>query len=303
MKKYLVLGGSGFIGQHLVQQLAKKNKVIVGDIKKNINFVDNSNILFQYNNFIETEDFADYLDNIDVVFHLISTIMPHDGTQNINSEIKENIFPTINLLDSMIKKEVKNIVYISSGGTIYGEKNNQIIKETEYKEPISKYAILKLMIEKYLHLYNRHHNLNYKVIRLSNPYGILKNKNRKQGAIPIFINKLMNNEPITIWGDGTNIRDYIYIDDVIDGILSILSYRGEEKKFNLGYGKGYSLNYIIELITRELQINNPKINYISKRLCDVKENILDVSLIKKCTGWYPKINIKEGIRFLISEMK
>lgn len=299
MKKYLVLGGSGFIGRHIVKKLSEKNKVLVADLFSSEEFTCNSNITFVKLDFINTKNFDSYLKDIDTVIHLISTIVPEEGTNNINKEIEENIFPTINLLDSMVNMGVSDIIFMSSGGTIYGESNNEKISEDKNKIPICKYAVQKLMIENYLSLYGIYNGINYKVIRAANPYSCEVKKNKMQGLIPILINRIISSQNITIWGNGENIRDYIYIDDLIEAFIAVDKYEGKEKIFNVGTGKGYSINQILRVIKDELGNYDAKVLYEKERICDVRNNVLDISLIKECTGWHPKISIEDGIKLCI----
>ena len=302
MKKYLVLGGSGFIGGYLVKELAKSNYVLVADVIPKQDAQYGPNVEYQYLNFVETQDFSSYLQGVDTVVHLVSTVFPEDGTANINKEIEKNIFPTINLLEDMVKAEVKKIIFISSGGTVYGEKNRLPIRESDDQLPVCKYGVYKLIIEKLLHLYKRYHNLEYRVVRLSNPYSEKVRKGRLQGIIPIFIHKILRRETITVWGDGNNVRDYIYIQDAINAILAVNNYVGEENIFNIGSGVGYSICNIIDLIVKILNCEYPKVVYEKKRTCDVRQNILDVSLIKKCTGWEAKTDVETGIGKCISAL-
>lgn len=303
MKRYLVLGGNGFIGRNIVKKLCRENEVVIADLNLNDEFKDNENIKFLQLDFVNTKDFRPYLKDIDTVIHLISTILPSEGTDNINKEIQENIFPTINLLDSMVSIGVMNILFMSSGGTVYGDTNNETIDENTSTVPICKYAVNKLMIEYYLHLYSIYHKLNYKVIRAANPYSSEVKQNKMQGLIPVLINKVISQEDITIWGDGTNIRDYIYIDDLVDAFMAIDEYFGEEKIFNVGTGKGYSINQVLSFIKDSLNTDNVNISYEKERACDVKSNVLDISRIKECTGWSPKVGILEGIRLSVESLK
>ncbi|WP_297417348.1 NAD-dependent epimerase/dehydratase family protein [Clostridium sp.] len=303
MKKYLVLGGSGFIGRNIVRKLSEKNKIVVADLNLSDEFKFNPNISFEKLDFVNTTDFKPYLQDVDTVVHLISTVLPTDGIENINKEIQENIFPTINLLDSMVSMGIPNILFMSSGGTVYGNMNNEVISENANKLPICKYAVHKLMVEHYLHLYNIYHKLNYKIIRAANPYSSEIKQNKMQGLIPILINKVISGEDITIWGDGNNIRDYIYIDDLVDAFIALDEYHGEEKIFNVGTGKGYSINQVLTFIKEYLDIETVNVLYEKERDCDVNRNVLDISRIKECTDWHPKIGIREGIRLSVESLK
>lgn len=302
MSNYLILGGSGFIGLKIVEKLCKNNNVIVGDIIESPKISQLQNVSFVYIDFVNTTDFTPYLQKIDTVIHLVSTVLPSEGTENLNCEIRENVFSTINLLDSMVNAGVKKLIFISSGGTVYGEGDKKQTNEGFEKHPISKYGVHKLVIEKYIHLYYKFHNIDYRVIRLSNPYGSLEKINKKQGIIPVIIDNIISKNTIHIWGDGENIRDYIHIDDAIEAFFAVDRYDGEYKIFNVGTGKGYTLNQIISIIIKELNCEMPTIKFEEARKCDVRKNILDISLLNKCTGWRPQIELEDGIKRYIKEI-
>lgn len=300
MKKYLLLGGNGYIGRYLAERIAMENEVVVAD--KNIEKCGKcGNIEYKNIDFINCNNFDEYLCDIDVVIHLISTIFPNDNLENIEKDITENVFPTLRLLRDICKKKDTKIIFLSSGGTVYGEHNRVPIKENEIKMPICNYGIIKENIEKYLELYSNYMNLNYRVIRLSNPYSEKIKNGRKQGIIPIVIDQIINGDIIKIYGDGNEVRDYIYIDDAIDAIMEIINYGGEEKVFNVGTGKGYSINELLELITEDLKDYKVNIEHLDNRKCDVSYNILDITCINKETGWYPKISLEQGIKKVINE--
>lgn len=300
MKKYLVLGGNGFIGRNIVKELAIDNEVIVADR----NFEDiynNKNVSFKKIDFVSQNDFSNILDGIDSVIHLISTIGPQDKIDNIELEIKENVFPTIKLLDSMVKCKTKKIIFVSSGGTVYGEHSEAPIKETELKQPICHYGIIKELIEKYLFLYKIYYNIDYNIIRLANPYSEMTKSGRSQGIIPIFADQILNNQEIKIWGDGNDIRDYIYIDDAIKAVIKIINYNGDEKIFNVGTGKGYTVNQVLDLVSKELNISNPQVTYLEERKCDVKYNVLNIDKISSILNWRPTVSLEEGIKKIVKK--
>jgi UDP-glucose 4-epimerase len=302
MKRYLVLGGNGFIGKYIVEKLAIDNEVVIADFNIE-NKMPIKNVKYKKIDFTKTEDFDEYLDNIDIVIHLISTIMPSDNIKNINKELEENVFSTINLLNGCVKKNIEQIIFVSSGGTVYGEHDILPIKEDEKKNPICNYGIIKELIEKYLALYFHNYGLNYKVVRLGNPYSEKMKNGKRQGIIPIIIDQIINNKPIKIWGDGEDIRDYIFIDDAIDAIIKVIEYEGNEKIFNIGTGKGISINKLIDIIKKYLSEYDIKVEYTNSRKCDVKNNILDISKIEKETGWTPTTNVESGIKKIIEIKK
>lgn len=301
MKKYVVLGGSGFIGKKLVEKLSEENHVVVADRNYSSEFNLMKNVSYIKVNYTEEMSFASLLDGADTIIHLVSTLFAKDGTENLENEVSANVFPTIRLLEDMVGRNV-NLLFVSSGGTVYGEGGESPVLEDDEKHAFCGYALTKTMIENTLELYKNQHGICYKTVRLSNPYGFMRSSGRMQGLIPIMVNRLLHEEPITIWGDGKNIRDYIFIDDVVDAIMAVLNYEGEENIFNVGSGRGYSINEIIKLITEKLSLKKPPIiQYYSSRKCDVRKNILNIDRITNCIGWRPNTPIEKGIELVIGE--
>lgn len=296
MKKYLVLGGNGFIGSHLVNKLAEIGNVRVFDYNTN-NIKRNKSEIEVVQGDFRNCDFESLLDRIDVVFHLIGTTTPFDGTGKIEEEILSNILPTIHLLDAMVKKKTKKLIFASSGGTIYGDMI-ELSSERSALNPICSYGIQKQVIESYMMLYRRYHDLNAKVVRIANPYGTGQNVKRRQGAISVFMDLIVKDKVIEVWGDGSALRDYIHISDVIDALIAVEEYDGIENIFNVGTGIQYSVIDIIKEIGTSLN-KEPTVIYKEKRLCDVEANRLDVSLIFKECGWKAKVSLDEGISMLI----
>lgn len=304
MERCLVLGGLGFIGEYLIGAMSKdeKYKITIADKKIDKEAIVN-NIRYVPFSFEEKTEFCSYLENIDTVIHLVSTIFPSDNMDNLQNEVEENVFPTIKLLESMVKEKSKKIVFVSSGGTVYGNHSTAPIKESESGFPVSNYGIIKQIIERYIFLFHHYYGLDYRIIRLSNPYSTKSFKGRKQGIIPILIDKMENNEVIEIWGDGQNIRDYIYIEDAIEAMKKIIEYEGTDKIFNVGNGKGYSTNSVINLLKAYMNIQEPEIKYVGPRKCDVNNNILNTDLLNKLIGFTPKYSLEEGIKEILRNNK
>lgn len=292
--KFLLLGGSGFIGSQLARRLINMQQgvTIVG---RNDSF-QLPGAEYKQLDFVGCSDFTNCIKDTDVIVHMISTITPSDNLENLKQEINDNVFPTITLLENAAKLH-KRIIFISSGGTVYGE-NNVNNFETTTTNPICNYGITKLIIEKYFYLFHHFYGLNYQIIRLSNPYSETIYHEKKQGVIPIIIENIINNRPIEIWGNN-QIRDYIHIDDVIDGIIAIINYHGEERIFNLGSGIGHTINDIISIASKSLD-KNPIIRHRPSRKCDVNKNVLDISLILRETNWQPKLSLEKGIERVIN---
>jgi len=301
MKKAIVFGGNGFIGQHLVKELSKDHVVIVADINNSTDTTEN--ISYIYCDFTKQKDFASLIENVDLVFHLVCSTIPEDGTDNFEQEIKDNLFSTIRLLDSKQFSSEKRIFFVSSGGAIYGNSLKQMQSEDDKTLPVCKYALIKDYTEKLLELYRIMHGIQYSVIRMSNPYGTKVRKGQRQGLIPILADCIWNNKDFNIWGNGENVRDYIHINDAVKAIRSIMEYNGTERLFNVGSGRGYSINDVICLMKDSFKCSYDKIVYKAARLCDVDHNILDISNLYMLTGWKPEIQLSEGIQILVQQYK
>ena len=210
----VVMGGGGFIGSHLTESLLLRyGKVTVFD-KPGAPHLDllsrkGANIIL--GDFLESTHVQKALISADTVFHLISTTVPKSSTDDPVFDIETNLVGTVSLLNLAKKTGVKKIVFTSSGGTVYGVPREIPISEDHPTDPISSYGIVKLTIEKYLHLLWTLYGMNYSILRISNAYGERQIANSAQGIIPTIIDKVLHDEVFTIWGDGSVIRDYVHI--------------------------------------------------------------------------------------------
>ncbi len=299
MKTCLVLGAGGFIGKNLCRQLCREYKVIGFDIIKPKELEGIENLELLEGNFIEMKDFTPLLTGVDKVFHLISTTIPSEDTEHIDNEIMENIVPTVRLLSDMTKCGVKEIIFSSSGGTIYGETGDHRNKTTDQLNPICSYGVQKKVIESYLEFFGLYHGINYKIVRISNPYGIGQDPAKPQGVIPIFIYRLFQKKPITIYGDGNNQRDYIFMDDLMSALMKVAEYDGDQHIFNIGSGQAHTLHEIIDIIVEKSGMNFARISYQPIRKCDVSKTIIDISVTEKELGWSPRVGVEQGISTVI----
>ncbi len=292
----LVLGGNGFIGSHLVDRLlAEGHAVRVFDkyeehYRRPLPAVD-----YRFGDFGNRGLLADSLRGIDVVFHLISTTLPKTSNDDPAFDVQSNVVETIFLLEQCVERRIKKIVFVSSGGTVYGVPENLPIHEDSRTQPVCSYGITKLMIEKYMEFFHYLHGLNYVAVRPSNPYGSRQNPFNIQGAITVFIGKAVTKQPIEIWGDGSVTRDYLYIDDLIDGMYKAMVRKTPSRIFNLGSGEGKSLNEIISII-QAVTNADVKIEYKSKRTFDVPKIYLDITKAKSQLDWQPSTSLEAGIR-------
>ena len=300
-----VLGAAGFIGKNLVKQIAFNNKIKLVD--RELRYFDTIkkfgiDASYYVSDFTLEADYDSLVMNSDIVYHLVSTTVPTTSNQNIPEELISNVVVSSKILEACVRNKVKKVIFISSGGTVYGKDVESPIKEESAMNPISSYGIQKLTIEKLLYLYNYLYGLDYRVIRLANPYGPYQRPNGVLGVVTTFAYKAMKDEEITIFGDGSVVRDYIYIDDAIRGILNIVNSTSTYKTFNLGQGKGTSVNEVICTL-EEITCKKLKTNYVAARQVDVPVNYLDIGRYEKVCGKLNPISLKEGIKKTLEFME
>ena len=292
--KILVLGGNGFIGSHLIDQLILTgHKVRVFDRSPEQFRKPLKNVDYHYGDFNDGILVSEALHSIDVVFHLISTSVPSTSNLSPIDDVNNNLVGTIKLLESMRKTGIQKIVYLSSGGTVYGDSKKLMITEEHPLNPICSYGIVKLAVEKYLIMYQKLYEFEPVILRASNPYGPRQGKMGLQGLIGTILNKVINKESVEIWGDGEVVRDYLYISDLIRACVLAVN-KNVSGVFNIGSGQGYSVNQIIQLI-EDVSFCKINVNRTDIRDIDVKRSVLDINKVSRVLGWSPEIHIKEGL--------
>lgn len=298
MTKFVVIGGAGFLGSHLCDALLSAGcSVRLFDragIPWHRVFGNHEDVECMQGDYTSVADVERAVAGCQIVFHLVSTTLPKSSNDDPIYDVESNIVGTLRLLDAARHHGVKKVVFVSSGGTVYGIPHAVPITESHPTEPVSSYGIGKLTIEKYLHLYQKLHGLDYTVLRLSNPFGEGQRSNASQGAVAVFVNRAASHQPIEIWGDGTVVRDYVYISDVIDALIKAAAYQGETRLFNIGSGQGKSLNSILMAI--EALLDRPVVRvYLSARTFDVPANVLNISLAQKHLAWSPQVSFEQGL--------
>lgn len=299
METCVVLGASGFIGKNLCPKLARKVRVIAFDryVCKELTGIEN--IEQVTGNFTETSDFSPLLKNVDFVYHLVGTALPKDGFDYIVTEAEENVIPMLRLLEQMVQCKVKRIIFASSGGTIYGERRDEQCLVTDRLFPQCTYAVHKQVIETYLDYFNRCTPLRCISARLANPYGMGQGIERQQGVIPIFAYHILHGLPISVLGNGTNKRDYIAMEDMVNALVLLAFYQGEVSTFNIGSGESHSLLKVIEKMEQISGRRFIKIDYSPDRVFDVSNVVLDIEETKKELSWKPEISLEQGITGVI----
>lgn len=296
----LILGAAGFIGTNLTIKLVENIDNHITLIDKRIDFFSDikkfcfPNVEIKDASLDENMDFS-ILEGQDVVYHLVSTNVPTTSNQHIRQDIQSNVLFSSCLFEACVKYGVKKVVFISSGGTVYGKEGVCPLPEDTQTNPISSYGVQKITIEKLLYLYNYMYGLDYRIIRLANPYGPYQRPNGVLGAVTTFTYKALKGEEVQVYGDGSVIRDFIYIDDAVKGIINIVEGENKHHTFNLGSGHGTSICEVLKTIEKVLGL---KMNIVYKegRAVDVPVNYLDIRRYEKYYGKLNPISLEKGIK-------
>lgn len=291
MSNVLLIGGCGFLGKNLVNTFLEVDDISIYTydiselvIPKTKSFIGNVENINYIKDIIKGN-------NINKIIYLVSSLLPASDYVDFQKEMNVIYSSMIELLMFCSQQKV-DFIFFSSGGTVYGLQSG-ILKETDNTNPISFYGLAKVQIENLIKFYHQQFGLNYLIIRPSNPYGYGQNLYGKQGIIAVAIGKTLNNKPIDVYGDGGNIRDYIFIEDFCHYMKYLIVNRVINKTLNIGSGIGYSINdvlNIIEKVTRKKLI----INYIKKRNTDVPSIIMDISELNKIVK-YKQVDLEMGI--------
>lgn len=296
MKHICVFGGSGFIGKCLVKQLINTGRKItvigrnpVSPFDSTVNYASRGNR--KNLNLLKEIGF------IDEVIDLSYSSTPKTSFENPIRDIEDNLEMTVEVFQQLIDMEINKLIYVSSGGTVYGEAMELPVRENHITNPVSPYGITKLAIEKYGLMYHLSHNLPITIVRPGNAYGAGQIPFRGQGFIATAIATIIEKKKVKVFGNPGTIRDYIHVDDIACGIISALEHGIIGECYNIGTGIGKTnldiLNTLEPLVaqfglTCEYEI-------LPERLFDVKNNILDSSKLTEISGWIPKIDLVSGI--------
>lgn len=294
--KALVLGGAGFIGSNLVQALVaqgQRPRVLTRPSRSNANlrrFFDSIDLI--HGDFMDDSILRVALRDVHTVYHLITTTFPNMVIESSNYDLLSNLLPTIRLLELSREAGVKRIVYASSGGTIYGEPRTVPIDESHPLAPKSAYGQSKLTIENYLSFYARTTPLEVSILRVSNPYGPGQNIYGNQGLIAVAMGCALDGRALNVIGKGDSVRDYVFIDDVIDAMLRATT--AAPQVMNISSGAGRCVNDVIAAIDAVSGRPLKRIE-IPERAGDVKVSILDNSRARTALGWSPQVGFEDGI--------
>lgn len=300
-KNVLILGGNGFIGTNLCAKI-DKTKYNITSFDINMPLDKQMEVNYIVGDFFDISVLERLLCDIDIVIHAISTVNPGNSNVQYMRGYENDFVQTIRLCELLAQKKIR-MIFLSSGGTVYGEQEIYPITEGICPKPINHYGNIKLCIENTLRTFNIQAKTDFIIARIANPYGPGQDYSKGVGFIDSAIKKTIHNHKIEIWGDGNIERDYIYIDDACKIIERIMEYTGEHDTFNISSGYGATQRDILEILAKM----NCKIDveYQNARSVDVRRIVLDNSRIQLLYK-QPLVSLQEGIekyyKFLLTQI-
>ena len=296
----LVLGGKGFLGSHLVDALLLQGNFVRVFDRPRTDFLEGActsheNLEIVEGDFASESDVADAVVGCDVCFHLVCTTLPKSSNLDPVFDIETNLIGTVRLLNHALRAGIKKLIFLSSGGTVYGPPLELPISEAHPTNPICSYGVTKLAIEKYLGVFQQLYGLDYMTLRVSNLYGERQRILSSQGAVAVFLGRALNGEKVEIWGDGSIVRDYIHVSDAVGALLAALNGSGDERVLNIGSGRGITLNEVVAAIGCAMGTEVERV-HVTKRSFDVPANVLAIERAKRVLGWEPRISFADGLK-------
>jgi len=293
MSKVLVTGGAGFIGSHLVDRLVSLNHEVTVIDDLSTGNEDNVNAKAHFLKYTIGTNLASLLiqeERFDVVFHLAAQINLRDSFMDPVHDARTNVMGSLKLIEGAVKSGSK-MIFSSTGGAIYSPRSSVPWSENDPAIPESPYGVSKLAVEHYLRVLTT----NSAILRLANVYGPRQNPKGEAGVISIFLDRMLQDQPIKIFGDGFQTRDFVYVDDVVDAFM-LAMVNDITGIYNVSTCDRVDINKIAELLKRMTSKNNLLIEYAPPIEGELKHSALNYHKIKGMWGWRPKTALYDGLK-------
>jgi UDP-glucose 4-epimerase len=290
----LVLGGSGFIGSYVCDALLDRGHAVSVLSHSNERFRQElETVEYHYKSIEDIAAVSQVLAGADCVVHLISSTVPSTSNLDPVADVRSNLLPTVKMMEMMRQLGPRRIIFLSSGGTVYGNPHTLPIREVDELNPICSYGVVKVSVEKYLRMYSELYDFQTTVIRPSNPYGPRQGRKGVQGLISAFLNCILEGRSLKVWGDGSVVRDYFYVADLANLCVACVE-GGHTGIFNAGSGDGVSINELIHTIQKVCGVAGD-VEYMQGRSFDVAATYLDIGKAQTEIGWAPTVSLEDGI--------
>lgn len=299
--RFLILGANGFIGSHLVDELVDAGFGVraFDRFSKSAQFMPSPLIESFTGDIMNMAHIQEALKGVDYLFHCFSATTPFLAENDPFTDITSNLLQSVRLFEQAVSAKVKKIIYISSGGAVYGKiKEGNRLYEHTTPLPLSPYGISKLATEHYLEYFNQKFGMDYVIYRLTNPYGprqVLKNN---QGVVPSFIKRILDGEDVIIYGDGKSSRDYIYIKDATKMIVTSFYRSGKHSVYNIGSGRQVTLNKLLDTIQNQLGVR-AQVKYTEVPKTFVNKSPVSIRRFSEDFGKPDITSLQDGLRATI----
>ena len=289
----LVTGASGLLGSALLTSLSREGERVVA-VGRRRSEIELDGVTWVEADLDTCTSWSEWLKDVDVVYHLAWSSLPHTASAAPAADASTNVVGTVRLLESLRDKPGTRFVFASSGGTVYGPPIHLPISENHPTRPISAYGVSKLAVERYLDFFAEAHGLDPVSMRIANLFGPNQDVSRQFGAIATFSANALIGKPIRIFGDGGTVRDYVFVSDVADALITAGQTRHISRALNVGTGQGRSLTEILDLV-RSLTGRPIDIQYSEARNFDVRYSVLDVSRAAAELNWRSRTSFEMGV--------
>lgn len=295
MAASLVIGGNGFLGSHVVDALVEAgDTVTVFDRFSAPPMYTAPGVRSVVGDFESHADLRVALEGQQKLFHFLSTTTPIAAENDPSMDVRTNLSASVELFELAVQAGVQRVFFASTGGAIYGDQAGELINELVVPQPVSPYAIGKLAIEGYLRYFRRKHGLQSVSFRISNPYGPRQHPHKRQGVIPIFLQRIADGQPVIVFGDGSMVRDYLYVEDAARMVTVASAGEPQHDVYNIGSGIGVSVNELVA-VAREVTGRSVEVQHIEQPVTFVNRSVLDVSRFSQEFKLRASVSLREGM--------
>ncbi|SLN65047.1 dTDP-4-dehydro-6-deoxyglucose reductase [Roseivivax jejudonensis] len=297
-----IYGATGFIGRHLVRRLVSRGlrvRAVSRSIPDGFRREFDGRCEMVVADLGDAEALEPTFDGLDTAINLVANARPAQGNAAVREDVQAGILPGIGFLERLTARSVPRLIFLSSGGAIYGPDVPVPTPESALPRPINSYGLSKLTLEKYIEMFGYEHGTDYTILRLSNVYGPGQMVRSGQGLVPAILGRCRTGAPIDILGDGSARRDYVWIGDVIAAIEAVLDRGAPQSTLNIGSGRAHSVTEVIAMIERVLGHALPKRN-VPGRVTDVPHSVLDITRARSVLGWSPRKELSDGLAAVVA---